>query len=174
MHCAWTWDCHSFGVTSSQFHPSKVSPLTTLPRSRMRDSATVTPTPGDGTTAIKVDSSHNWSAYFPQWKKSVGDEQQLSQNTANQLSWYNINHFTPTTIHHNVLWSVWWKLCQYRQHRTSNTHRAELIVNYLMVNPIKSCTEINLHDSSLLPTLQWTLQCMGRAQNASQVPRPFL
>ena len=54
---------------------------------------------------------------------------------------------------------------QYRQHRTSNTNRAELIENALMVDPIKFCTEINLHDPSLLPTLQWTFQCKGRAQN---------
>ena len=29
---------------------------------------------------------------------------------------------------------------------------------------IKSCTEVNLHGPSLLPTLQCTLQCMGHAQ----------
>ena len=33
-----------------------------------------------------------------------------------------------------------------------------------MVDPIKGCTEINLHDPSLLATLQCTLQCMGHAQ----------
>ena len=33
-----------------------------------------------------------------------------------------------------------------------------------MVGPIKSCTEINLHDPSLLPILQSTLQCMGHTQ----------
>ena len=33
-----------------------------------------------------------------------------------------------------------------------------------MVDPIKGCTEIDLHDPSLLPTLQCTLQCMGHAQ----------
>ena len=62
------------------------------------------------------------------------------------------------------MWSVRQKLCLYRQHRTSNTHRADLIENALMVNPIKCCTEINLHDASLLPTVQCTLQCMGHAQ----------
>ena len=30
--------------------------------------------------------------------------------------------------------------------------------------PIKGCTEVDLHDLSLLPTLQCTLQCMGLAQ----------
>ena len=59
------------------------------------------------------------------------------------------------------------------KHRTSNTHRAELIENALMVDPIKGCTEINLHDPSLLPTLQSTLQCMGHAQKCITVPRPF-
>ena len=52
------------------------------------------------------------------------------------------------------------------------THRAELIENTQMVDPIKGCTEINLHDPSLLPTLQCTQQCMVH-KSASQVPRPF-
>ena len=33
-----------------------------------------------------------------------------------------------------------------------------------MVDPIKGCTEVNLHGPSHLPTLQCTLQCMGHAQ----------
>ena len=33
-----------------------------------------------------------------------------------------------------------------------------------MVDPIKSCTEVNLCDQSLLPILQCTLQCMGHTQ----------
>ena len=33
-----------------------------------------------------------------------------------------------------------------------------------MVDPIKDCTEINLHNPSLVPTIQCTLQCMGHAQ----------
>ena len=33
-----------------------------------------------------------------------------------------------------------------------------------MVDPVKGCTEVNLQDSSLLPTLKCTLQCMGHAQ----------
>ena len=46
----------------------------------------------------------------------------------------------------------------------ANTKRAEAIENALMVNHIKGCTLINLHDPSLLPTLQCTLQCMEHAQ----------
>ena len=49
-------------------------------------------------------------------------------------------------------------------YRTSYTNSAELIENTLMIDPIKGCTEINLHDPSLLPTLRYTLQCMGVAQ----------
>ena len=33
-----------------------------------------------------------------------------------------------------------------------------------MVDPIKGRADINLHDPSLLPTLQCTLQCLGHAQ----------
>ena len=33
-----------------------------------------------------------------------------------------------------------------------------------MVDPINGCTEVNLHDPSLLPTLQCTLQCLEHSQ----------
>ena len=39
-----------------QFHSQKVAPLTNPPEVTDQDSATVTLTPGDGTTAIKVES----------------------------------------------------------------------------------------------------------------------
>ena len=35
-----------------------------------------------------------------------------------------------------------------------------------MVDPINGCTEINLNDPCLLPTLHCTLQCMGHAQKS--------
>ena len=57
-----------------------------------------------------------------------------------------------------------YKLCQYRQHRSSNTHRTELIENCLMVDPIKGYTEINLQHTYLLSTLQCTFQCMGHTK----------
>ena len=54
--------------------------------------------------------------------------------------------------------------CVNRQHRTSNTHRAELIENALVLDPTNGCTETNLHDPIFLPTLKCTLQCMGHSQ----------
>ena len=33
-----------------------------------------------------------------------------------------------------------------------------------MIDPTKGCTDINLRDPNLLPTLQFTLQSMGHAQ----------
>ena len=48
------------------FIPQRSHHSLTLPRSRIRDSAIVTLTPGDGTTAIKVESS----AYFSEWKNA--------------------------------------------------------------------------------------------------------
>ena len=42
-----------------------------------------------------------------------------------------------------------------------------------MVDPIKGCTEVNLHDPSLLPTLQCTLQSMGHAQKCITVTLTF-
>ena len=39
---------------------------------------------------------------------------------------------------------------------SSNTHRAELIENFLMVDPIKSGAEVDLHNPGHLPALQST------------------
>ena len=52
--------------------------------------------------------------------------------------------------------------------------RAELMENAQMVDPIKGCTEVNLHDPSLLPTLQCTLQCKGHAQKCITGTHTFL
>ena len=41
----------------------------TLPRSRIRNSATVILTLGDGQQPSKLGHQHNRSAYFPEWKK---------------------------------------------------------------------------------------------------------
>ena len=54
------------------------------------------------------------------------------------------------------------------------THRAELIENAQMVDPIKGSTEVNLHDPSLLPTLQCTLECMGHAQKRITGTQTFM
>ena len=54
---------------------------------------------------------------------------------------------------------------QYTQNRTPNTHRAEFIENFMMVDAINSSTEINPHDPGLLLSLQCILQYMGQAQN---------
>ena len=48
---------HSLGLTSIEFHPPKVIPLTNPAKVTDQDSANATLTPGDGTTAIKVESS---------------------------------------------------------------------------------------------------------------------
>ena len=63
------------------FIPQRSHHSLTLPRSRIRDSATVTLTPRNGTTAIKVSFQHNRSAYYPERKKAPNGK----------------------TIHHNVL-----------------------------------------------------------------------
>ena len=57
MHCARSRDYHSLGLTRIQFHPPKVTPLSNPARSRIWDSAAAALTPGDGTTAIEVESS---------------------------------------------------------------------------------------------------------------------
>ena len=42
-----------------------------------------------------------------------------------------------------------------------------------MVDPIKGCTEINLHNFRFLPALQCTLQCMGHAQKCITESKTF-
>ena len=51
------WDYHSLGLAPIHFHSPRSHHSLTLPRSRFRDSTTVTLTAGDGTTATKVESS---------------------------------------------------------------------------------------------------------------------
>ena len=93
--------------------------------------------------------------------------------TLSRYSWHDVNQFNLTTVHHNVLWSIWLELCQYRQHRTSNTHRTELLQNSLMIDPIKGCAKINLCDSSLLYTLQRTMKCMRHTQKSISGTQTF-
>ena len=108
------------------------------------------------------------SANFPEWQKSSEVHRgtiTVPKHCQAALQIQHYNQFTLTTIHHNVLWSNWQKLCQCGLHTTSNTHRAEFVEIALMVDPIKGCPEINLHYPSLLPTLRCTQQCMGHPQN---------
>ena len=69
----------------------------------------------------------------------------------------NVNQFAPTTIHYDILWPIREILCQKWQHSTTNSHRAKLEENPLMVDPVKSDTEVDLNNSNLLPLLQSTL-----------------
>ena len=57
----------------------------------------------------------------------------------------NVNQFTLTTIHNNVFFYRFTRKRQYRELRTSSTHRAELLENSLMVDDIRICAEVNLH-----------------------------
>ena len=59
MNCAWPGDYHCLSLTQFNFTHRRLHLSLTLPRSRFRASATVTLIPGDGTAAIKVESSHN-------------------------------------------------------------------------------------------------------------------
>ena len=70
---------------------------------------------------------------------------------------YNVNQFIPATIPHNILRPSREKLCQNREHRTFNAHKAEFEENQLMVDPVKSSTAINLNNSRFLPPLHSTL-----------------
>ena len=116
MHCAWTRDSHNLGLTRIQFHSPKVTSLTNL--------AKVT---DQGLCYCNSNAwwwlNSNESRVISITDQLIFQEKKLRSgtltalNTALRHSWYNVNQFTPTTIHDNVLWSVWQKLCQYREHR---------------------------------------------------------
>ena len=167
MPFAWPGYYHSLGCTRIQLHSPNVTPVTNLAKVTDQELCYC------NSNAWGWHNSHQSRVisitnqlYFPEWKKPPKCTEGTTTISKHcpVHSWKNTNQFTPTTIHHNVLWSIWQKLCQYRQHRSSNTHRAEPVENALMVNPIKGCTDINLQYPSLLSTLQCNLQCMGHAQ----------
>ena len=158
MHCARPWDYHSLGLTLLQFHPPKVTPLTNSSKVtdqglcyRNSDAWGWHNSHQSGVISITVHSkvyrrNNNWPKTLPCGTPDTTLTSLLQQ---------------PSTI---TCCDRFDRNCQYRQDRTSNTHRAELIENTQMVDPIKGCTEVDLHDPSLLPTLQCSLQCMGHAQ----------
>ena len=55
-------------------------------------------------------------------------------------------------------------MCQYVKHKTSNIHSEQLKENSMMADLLKGCAKVNLHNPSLLHTLQCILQCMGHVQ----------
>ena len=98
----------------------------------------------------KWSRQHNRKACFSLIEKSSAVRRMNNyghKKTSLRYSWHHINQYAPTT----TMRSVREKLCQNRQNRTSNPHRAELEENPLMVDPIKSGTEVDLNYSSLLP-----------------------
>ena len=65
-------------------------------------------------------------------------------------------------------------MCQCQQHRTSNTHTAELKENALLVDPVNGSNDLNLHYPCLQTTLQFSLQCKRHAQKCSTGTQTFL
>ena len=117
---------------------------------------------------------HNQSAYSPEWKKApkctwgiITVPKHCSRHFL-----HSVNQCTLTTVHHNVMWSIWYKLCQYRQHGTSDIHKIELLENSLVVDPIKGRAEINLQARSC-PLSTALCRVSDTHKSASQVPRPY-
>ena len=106
--------------------------------------------------------------------RGVQEEQQRAQNTSLRHLWHHVNQFATTTIHHDILWPIREKLCQNRQHWTTNSHKKELEENPLMVDHVKSGTKADLNYSSLLPISKALCRVCTTQRRASQVPRPFL
>ena len=106
----------------------------------------LTLTPGDGTTAIKVKSSAYRSAYSPGCKKAprcIGGTITVQNTSLRRFdrNCVNIDYTEPPITTEQSLHRIpWW------------------------LTPVNGCAEINLNDPSLLPTLLCTLQCMWRTQ----------
>ena len=124
------------------FIPQRSHHAFTLTRSWFRDSATVTWVPGDGTTAIKVESSAWPIILFSRMEKS-SEVYRRNNNGPKTLPW-GTHDTTLTSLLRHSSTKTNSELHQYRQHRTSDTHRAEPIENSLVVDPIKSSTGVDL------------------------------
>ena len=90
-------------LVSFNFIPQRSHHSLTLPRSQIRDSATATQTPGDGTTAMKVESSALPNqTVFQNGKKhrSVQQEQYRAQYTSLRQSYTKLTNLLrqPSTI----------------------------------------------------------------------------
>ena len=75
--------------------------------------------------------------------RGVQEELLLTQNTSLRHLWHLCNQFETTAIHQDILLPIREKLCQNRQHWTSDSHTAEFEENPLMVGPVKSSTEVD-------------------------------
>ena len=111
----------------------------TMPRSWFRDSATVTLMPGDGTTAIKVELFPKLISLFSSIEKKTLIEVYRRDNSGPKTllcgtSVIHCSYLLTSLRQQPFMCCDWFDInCQYWQHRTSNTHRAELIENSLMV-----------------------------------------
>ena len=77
-----------------------------------------------------------------------------------------VTQFASATIHHDILWPIREKLCQNWQHRKSNSNRADLQEDPLMVYSVHSGNEVDLNNSSLPPSLQNTIvTCVAHTED---------
>ena len=142
-------NCARPGNYRNQFQSPEVKPhILNMFRSRFRDSVTVDLSPGDDTTATKVESSAYPYSLFSTMEKSS-----LVRGRNNCPKDYPQALLTPPMLTSLLIQPstatycdrLKEKLCQSRQHRTSNSDKSELKEDLLMVYPIKSCTEVDLN-----------------------------
>ena len=70
MHCAWSLEYHSLGLTRIQFRSPKVTPLTNTAKVTDQGLCYCNSNAWGCTTAIKVESSALPISYFPELKKA--------------------------------------------------------------------------------------------------------
>ena len=107
--------------------------------------------PGDGTTAIKVESSAYLLAYSPVLKIAP----RRTRGTITGLK-HNVHQFTPKIIETPTL------TCCNRFDRNCVIHWRSLNENSLMVNPLNCCAEVNLHKITGITELLIFSQLLNR------------
>ena len=159
MHCAWPGDYHSLSLTRIQFHPPKVTPLINL-----------------------HEVTAHWLCYFNfkawGWHNSYQSlvigitDQLILQNGKKSFEVYRRNNNepktlpcgTPDTTSTSLLLQPSIITCCDRSDRNCAnidnteppipTEQSLYRIPWWLTISIKGCAEINLHDPSLLPSLQ--------------------
>ena len=170
MHCIWNRDYHSLSHTCIQLHPPKVIQLTNLAEVMVQGLCYCNSNARGWHNCMSSKWSHqqNLSANSPD-----GNSSEVNKKNNNESKTLYCD--TADTTLTSLLRQPSTLMCSDRQHRTFTTHTTELIENSLMVDPIKSCAEINLHNPSLMPTLQCIFQCMRHTRKVyhKYPSRPF-
>ena len=158
MHCAWPGDCHSLGLSCFQFHSPKVTPLTNIAKVMDQGLCYCISNGWDGTTAIKVDLCYIMGKSIEVYRRNNNRPKTLPCSTPETSS--SLLRL-PSTI---TCGDQLDRNCVTIDSAEPPTPTEQSLKRMPWWFTLSKSTQINLHDPSLLPTLQCTLQCMGHAR----------